>query len=89
MGSVDTNLLTPAVVFITFIDITVGFIFRVFTVRNSVANLSQRNTAGVSAEKLFGEITGGGEVGAVRLVLTLRTVRSAVTELVASNTLAC
>ena len=83
--SVDTNLLTPSVIFITFIDITVSFILRVSAVRHSVTDVSQRNTTGVSAEKIVGQITG--EIRAIRLVGTIRTVGGAITELVSGNTL--
>ena len=72
---------------ITFIDITVSFVFRVSTVGNSVANIGQRNTGGVSAEKMSGQITG--EIRTVSLVRTIRTVLGAITELVWRNTVRC
>ena len=83
-GSVDTNLVTAAVILLTFVDITVSFVLRVQAVRHSVTDLGQRNTPGVSAEKIVGEITG--EMRALSLVLTIRTVRCTITELVSGNT---
>ena len=84
VGSVDTELGTAAIVFITFIDITVSLVLGVWAVRDSVTDTGQLNTAGVSAEEIAGEITG--EVRAVCLVRTIRTVRGAVTEVVSRNT---
>ena len=83
-GSVDTDLVTAPVIFITFVDITVGLVLGVRAVRHPVTDVGQRNTGGVSTEEIAGEITG--EVRTVALVRTIRAVRGAVTELVSRYT---